>query len=423
LSYTFLLDDVVFSRIKYATNPGRFESMKKRAIWLSLGEEDAQVDIARYKVAFFYTDSHGDKVSIESDSDIFSAANQFTRGGLKVFATVQSVQDVSKAPPTKGLKSLGSVARTSTQPTASVANLTTQAACNIATASLSPSKALKELQDIVTAVTAAAAAVAVVAVWEHVPPPTNSTAQASDSVPASESRNTGDRFRTAPTSTAAHSVPLIYSANYTAAHSVPLIYSANDTRGDRFQTAPTIAARFNASKEQEGDDETAASMSELAALKNYKTTCKQAGISDETACETESDDETADFTPPRTHKEYQLLYLKATKSSVPKEVDIVSKGDAVPSFASDAEGSGEIAGVLGETLDRVAQAIDDMYLEFDRTSSPEEIVVEATKDKEDVDEDGSSNTRQPKEDVEDDCSPVSWNVVSDHSNDEESCDY
>jgi SHS2 domain-containing protein len=69
------------------------------------------------------------------------------------------------------------------------------------------------------------------------------------------------------------------------------------------------------------------------------------------------------------------------------EVDIVSKEDAEPSFASDAEGSGEIAAVLGETLDRVAQAIDDMHSEFDRTSSVEEIekeiVVEDVKEVDD----------------------------------------
>lgn len=40
-------------------------------------------------------------------------------------------------------------------------------------------------------------------------------------------------------------------------------------------------------------------------------------------------------------------------------------------FASDAEGNGEIAAVLGETLDKVARAIDDMNLELNRSPSSE----------------------------------------------------
>jgi hypothetical protein len=102
---------------------------------------------------------------------------------------------------------------------------------------------------------------------------------------------------------------------------------------------------------------------------------------------------------------------------VPKEVDIVRNGDAEPSFASDAEGSGEIAAVLGETLDRVAQAIDDMHLEFDRTPSAEEIEIEiVAKCAKKVNHEGwreekSSNMSQPGEDDNDDCSQDSWNVV------------
>jgi hypothetical protein len=56
------------------------------------------------------------------------------------------------------------------------------------------------------------------------------------------------------------------------------------------------------------------------------------------------------------------------------------------SFASEAEGSGDVAAVLGETLDKVAQAIDDFSHELDRAGTPEdetsvmteeEIVVES----------------------------------------------
>jgi hypothetical protein len=116
-------DDVVFRRIKYATNPGRFESMTKRAILLYLGEGDVPVDLVLYKVTFFYTDSHGDKVSIKSDSDIFSAAKQFTEGGLKVFANVQKRQDKLQAPSNEASTSRGSIAQALThQSTDSVAD-------------------------------------------------------------------------------------------------------------------------------------------------------------------------------------------------------------------------------------------------------------------------------------------------------------
>jgi hypothetical protein len=513
-----------------------------------------EVDVDPYKITCFYTDVDGDKTMIAFDSDLEQAVRQFkVKGGLKIFANVQSVQDLPEAPPTEGPTSCGSFAQTLTQPTAAT--------------SFSPGKAPKELQEMVAAVAAAAAAAAVIAVWEHVEPSTNATnAQASNSVPVCESRNTGDRFRTAPTSTAAHSAPLIYSAKNTAAHSGPFIYSANNTRGDRFQaapilaggddetasimpgltplknhdtsckqseifdetartapstaahsvpfiygnnntaahsdpfiysanntrdrfhtatiiahgddddetaasmpgltsaknhnttfkqaemsnetartasstatsahyvpfiysayntrgdrfcTAPIIASRSNATKEKDGDDETAASMPELTALKDYDSTCKQAEMFDETAREEEqvgnseqqeSDDESDDSLPPL------VLRASPVKFSVPKEVDIMSKGDAEPSFASDAEGSGEIADVLGA---EVAQVIDNMYL----TSVEDiknQIVAEAVKDKEGVDEDEDSLISEPGEDVEDDSSNDGWDVVvavSDHSDD------
>lgn len=86
------------------------------------------------------------------------------------------------------------------------------------------------------------------------------------------------------------------------------------------------------------------------------------------------------------------------------------------SFAEDAEGNGEIAAVLGEALDRVARAIDDMNLELSREASgtededddgdnPEgEIVVEP--------EDKQGATIVVGEEV-DDPSNEEWSVVSD----------
>jgi hypothetical protein len=109
---------------------------------------------------------------------------------------------------------------------------------------------------------------------------------------------------------------------------------------------------------------------------------------------------------------------------VPNEVDIVSNA----SFASDAEWSGEIAAVLGESLDRVAQAIDDMHLEFNRMPSAEkiekEIVAECAKEINDEGwpEEQISNISQPGEDGKDDCCHDSWNVVSDDSSDAEPSD-
>ncbi len=171
--------------------------------------------------------------------------------------------------------------------------------------------------------------------------------------------------------------------------------------------------RFNATKAQEcdDDDEITTSMPEL----------EQAGNLDEQ----ESDNETTDS------REHLGLWPNASpvKSSVPKEVDIARNGDAETSFASDAEGSGEIAAVLGETLDRVAQAIDDMHLEFDRrTPSVEkidkEIVAECAKEAshEGWPEEQSSNIIQPRQDGKDDCSHDSWNIVSDDSSDAASSD-
>jgi hypothetical protein len=155
--------------------------------------------------------------------------------------------------------------------------------------------------------------------------------------------------------------------------------------------------------EQKSDDETTDSMPDLLARAGV------VGVTNEEESDIDSDDDETDDSMPQLFPR-----VSPVNYTVPKEVDIVMKTETDTSFASDAEGSGEIAAVLGETLDRVAQAIDDLNLDLDRTPSEEqkekEIVVEATvKDRKDVDVDEIS---QPAED--DDCD--SWNMVADDDN-------
>jgi hypothetical protein len=122
------------------------------------------------------------------------------------------------------------------------------------------------------------------------------------------------------------------------------------------------------------------------------------------------------------------------------------------SFASDAAGSGEIAAVLGETLDKFAKAIDAVSSEFDRKPAAqeeddddedeeeeeefvieaakkgeedfvdadeeeEEFVIEAAKKEEedfvdaDDEEQGTKIIEGPDDDAKDDASRGSWTVV------------
>jgi hypothetical protein len=114
-------------------------------------------------------------------------------------------------------------------------------------------------------------------------------------------------------------------------------------------------------------------------------------------------------------------------------VEEVTEPSAVnDSFASDAAGSGEIAAALGETLDKFAQAIDAVSSEFDRKPAAqedeeeeeddyldsdeedEEFVIDAAKkEKEDfVDaQQGTKIIEGPDDDVKDDASHDSWQVV------------
>lgn len=371
-------DDTIFRRIPVLVNCAgsiylswfNIDELKRHAILIFSGEDPSstnEVDADPYKITFFYVDDDGDKTMIAFDSDLEQAVRQFREeGGLKIFANVQSVRDLPQAPPT--------------QSTASVTNLATKAACSSVAAFLSPRNVPNELQDIVAAAAAAAATAAVIAVWEHIQPSTNATkahAQASDSIPLRESANTRNRFR----------------------------------------TAPINSARFNATNEQESEDNTTASMPGLAPVKDYTTTFRQAAMTVEAAYEEEqtssSDEEESDDSMPRlVARESRFFHQtsSAVKPSVPREVTI----------ASDIEERGDIDAVLGK---KVAQAIDNMQMEIDHTAWVEEIeeesVIEDGKGKKGVYEDGSSNISEPGEDDMDDCSHDSWNVVSDHSDDAE----
>jgi hypothetical protein len=326
----------VFRRIKYATNPGRFESMKKWAIWLYLGdmeEEDTQMmDVLPYKVTFFYTDPHGDKVSIESDKDIFSAANQFTKGGLKVFANVQSRRDEDEDMTEERI--LAGLIKEGISRYFEHANKTED------------NKRQQHQAEFIRRYV------------EHANKAEEDAKQAEDMKQAD------------------------------------LIAKAATRRCSEDAEKKQAVAASETFEESESTDETT---SEEA----------QAGNSDE--------EESDEGRPVRPHWR-----------PLPNEVDIMSKGDAEPSFASDAEGSGEIAAVLGETLDRVAQAIDEMHSEFDRTPLAQEIdqLIVGGDAKEVRDEicceELVYNMSESGEDGKDDCSHDSWNVVSDHSDDTES---
>jgi hypothetical protein len=393
--------------------------MKKRAILLYLDEEDdVQVDLALYKVTFFYTDAHGDKVSIESDSDIVSAAKQFTEGGLKVFASVQTRQDKAQAPPTEAPTSRGSVAQTSTQSTTSVEGLSTQAAYSSADA-------------LVLKSTPTPGTGKVNAVWEQVQSftnamPTKTQAQDSDSAITEATRRCHEDVKKAEEKKEADTITKAIRRcfNYVKQAEEQLDNNAEAIRR-RLEDAKKAEEKMQA--------DTVSQTLEDVVQKEEKSpqteTCAECETTEEITCEEdeqatnsgeqESDDEGTDPCYPE---------ASPVKSSVPMEVDIVSKGDAKPSFASDAQGSGEIAAVLGETLDRVAQAIDDMHLEFDRTPSAEEIEKEIFSEcakkvnHEGWREEKISKISQPGEDGKDDFSHDSWSVVSDDSSDAESSD-
>jgi hypothetical protein len=170
--------------------------------------------------------------------------------------------------------------------------------------------------------------------------------------------------------------------------------------------------------EQESDDETTDSMPDLLPRVSVLKSRQASPIktTEESADEEESGDDSDDESDVTDDSLPKLLpSVSPVKQSVPKEVDIANKGETESSFASDAEGSGEIAAVLGETLDRVAQAIDDLNLDLDckPLTEQKEIVVQAdAKDKEGFEEDEISNISQSAED--DDCD--SWNMVADDDN-------
>jgi hypothetical protein len=113
--------------------------------------------------------------------------------------------------------------------------------------------------------------------------------------------------------------------------------------------------------------------------------------------------------------------------SAPVE-EVATHSTVDESFASDAAGSGDTAAVLGETLDKFAEAIDAVSSEFDRKPAAheddddddeeeeEEFVIDAEKEEEffvDADEEdqGTKIIEGPDDDVKDDASHDSWQVV------------
>lgn len=92
-------------------------------------------------------------------------------------------------------------------------------------------------------------------------------------------------------------------------------------------------------------------------------------LSEPVCVETVEDEEAPDETP-------FMVRMPSTDGSFASEVsgiksqasDPTTKGSRESSFSSDAAGNGEIADMLGETLDKCAEAIDAMVSELDRTS-------------------------------------------------------
>jgi hypothetical protein len=128
---------------------------------------------------------------------------------------------------------------------------------------------------------------------------------------------------------------------------------------------------------------------------------------------------------------------KAVVEAAQQPVDVPAMPDSPrsfehPSFASDALGSGDLAAAIGETLDKFAQAIEEVHFELDRKHSPtiissvsvdgsvsadeDEIVVpplpeEITTDKEDGDDDDDENSTILNGAEDDAASQNSWHVV------------
>ena len=71
--------------------------------------------------------------------------------------------------------------------------------------------------------------------------------------------------------------------------------------------------------------------------------------------------------------------------SAPLEEEVISHATS-NSFASDAEGNGDIAAALGETLDKFAEAIEAVSFEFDRTPLVEHCSSDDDDDDDDIDD-------------------------------------
>jgi hypothetical protein len=421
---------------------GCFNSQEliRRAILLSLGDDPsstAEVNVELYKVALVYTDIGGDKAMIASDTDLIDVGSQFNaKGEVKVFVTVQINKDKEESP---------NVQSTKDKDKAEAKNLADLIADGIHRYFEDAQKAADNKRE--------QNRVEFVRRYVEDANKAKEKKQAALIVEASTRRSLEDAKKAEEQKQA--------DADTQSLQVAVDKKEEKDAQSETLEESETIDTtareqeeQVGNSDEQESDDETAVTTPPLAALKEYQeyqifyskaspleplplpkeielfseddestdesnSEEEQVGSSDE---EEESDDETADFTPPLVTR-YQMFCTTAllVKPLLPKELDIVSKVDAVTSFASDAEGSGEIAAVLGETLDRVAQAIDDMHSEFDRTASAEEIekdiVAENAKEVNDESwhEELDSIISEVGENVKDDCSHDSWNVVSEHS--------
>jgi hypothetical protein len=412
------------------------QELTRRAIFLSLGEDPSsttEVDVELYKVALVYTDIGGDKAIIASDTDLIDVGSQFnTKGEVKVFASVEiNMEDKDKV---------------------EAKNLTDLIAEGIHRYFEDAEKAEEKNREQMRAEF----------IRRYIAP-----LQIEDANKAKEKKQE-DLIVEASTRRCLEDVKKAEEQKQADAVTQNLEVAVHkkekkDAQSETLEENETIdktareeKEQVGFSDEQESDDETADSTPPLAALKEnqeYQIFYSEASLvkplplpkeievfseddestdernsEEEQVCisvEEEIDDETADFTPPLvTREEYQMSCPTASpvKPPLPRELDIVSKVDAVTSVASDAEGSGEIADILGETLDRVAQAIDDMHSEFDRTASAEEIEIEfvvedATMEVNDEswNEELDPNISELGENVKEDCSHDSWNVVSDHS--------
>jgi hypothetical protein len=119
-----------------------------------------------------------------------------------------------------------------------------------------------------------------------------------------------------------------------------------------------------------------------------------------------------------------IIVEATTKSAPPKSESSVkstpsqsSQSKATQSgdsFASDAAGNGEVAAVLGETMDKIAFAIEEMNVELERSTSDAEVDNDS-----DEDSDSDKESEIVPETVEDE--KIGAVIVDGEANDEDAC--